>query len=161
MKENHQCNRQCQARRNALTSHTPLPNSLIYLTLQYCDWDKYQLFVGDVVNAKDHRGYWYAAIIMQLGVSQTIVQVHYIGWSTRWDNWITLDEMEEIKCSICNTVQHISEISDMEFTMQQHIREWESTSYLINCDIDHDLYYHGKTSQTSTFRTCCSYKEIK
>jgi len=151
-KNKNKCNRQCQARRNALASHTPLPNCLIYLTLQYCDWDKYQLFVGDVVNAQDHREYWYAAIITNIEKKYPkAVQVHYIGWNTRWDNWITLDKIKELKCVICNTIQHISEINDMEFKMQQHIREWQSrnlNSDLTDCVTAHDWYYHGTTSSS-------------
>lgn len=48
-----------------------------------------QFAVGDKIRAMDYEGFWYDAHVVH--VRDDSVKVHFHGWKSRYDEWITLD----------------------------------------------------------------------
>jgi len=52
--------------------------------LQELEWTQFK--VGDMIDCKDFKGYWYESTVLE--VKEDSIKVHYNGWSTSWDEWV-------------------------------------------------------------------------
>ena len=48
------------------------------------------LRIGQRLHAKDKRGTWYAATVVDLRQHTKEVRVHFMGWHGRYDEWVPL-----------------------------------------------------------------------
>lgn len=44
--------------------------------------------IGDVVDAQDKEGKWYASEILAWDAARERYRVHYYGWDPKWDEWV-------------------------------------------------------------------------
>eukprot|EP00475_Leptophrys_vorax_P032356 TRINITY_DN4980_c0_g1_i3.p1 TRINITY_DN4980_c0_g1~~TRINITY_DN4980_c0_g1_i3.p1 ORF type:complete len:341 (+),score=69.65 TRINITY_DN4980_c0_g1_i3:29-1051(+) len=45
--------------------------------------------VGDLIDAQDRQGKWYESVVQAIKDGQFLV--HYNGWSSKWDEWISIE----------------------------------------------------------------------
>ncbi|OWZ24189.1 Ubiquitin-specific protease [Phytophthora megakarya] len=55
-------------------------------TINEADAWRYQLQVGQLIDARDTDNVWYESRVVAL--SSTLVKLHYRGWTSKWDEWI-------------------------------------------------------------------------
>lgn len=69
-----------------------------YSSINYLN-DEYQ--IGDIIDAKDTENKWYEAVICSVGKKKiwehNQIAIHYIGWSVKWDKWISVYDKSSIK----------------------------------------------------------------
>jgi hypothetical protein len=53
-----------------------------------------RLQVGDYLDAKDHEGNWYDSRVVAVSSLVRKIKVHYMGWESRWDTWLSLDDVD-------------------------------------------------------------------
>ncbi len=57
-------------------------------------WQKgEQMLIGDLVDAMDKEKCWFEAIITEVRPGMNI-KVHFMGWGSKWDDIVTIDELE-------------------------------------------------------------------
>ena len=52
--------------------------------------------VGDVLEARDSEGKWYASEIIDGKPSAGTYKVHYCGWDDKWDEWVAANRLRAI-----------------------------------------------------------------
>ncbi len=52
------------------------------------------LQVGDYLDAKDPEGNWYHSRVVVVNSVERKVKVHYMGWESRWETWLSLDDVD-------------------------------------------------------------------
>lgn len=52
--------------------------------------------VGDVVEAQDQVGKWYASEILDWDAAQKKYRIHFYGWDPKWDEWVEPARVREL-----------------------------------------------------------------
>lgn len=58
---------------------------------QSCRW-KLHYYVGSVVDARDEYGHWYDSVVTEVADDGLRVKVHFKGWHSRFDAWVSVQE---------------------------------------------------------------------
>lgn len=61
------------------------------IILSYLMWG---IKVGDLIDVKDFMDNWYVSIALKFSPGQ--VYIHYVGWGSRWDEWVNILNMDFI-----------------------------------------------------------------
>jgi hypothetical protein len=51
---------------------------------------------GDLIDAKDDRGKWCVAEIVNVDMEKNSIFIHYIGWADKWNEWIKMNDKNRI-----------------------------------------------------------------
>jgi RNA binding activity-knot of a chromodomain/Caspase domain len=62
--------------------------------------------VGDVLDARDSEGKWYASEIIDGKPSAGSYKIHYCGWDDNWDEWVDSSRLRPIVKPKLNVGQH-------------------------------------------------------
>ncbi|KAG4055441.1 hypothetical protein JG687_00006325 [Phytophthora cactorum] len=65
---------------------TEILNGQMDKTISEEDGWRYQLQIGQLIDARDTDNVWYESRVVAL--SSTLVKLHYRGWTSKWDEWI-------------------------------------------------------------------------
>ncbi|KUF75997.1 hypothetical protein AM587_10003692 [Phytophthora nicotianae] len=68
------------------TMTTEILNGEVDSTVCEEDAWRYELRIGQLIDARDTDNVWYESRVVAL--SSTLVKLHYRGWTSKWDEWI-------------------------------------------------------------------------
>ena len=63
-------------------------------------WDKFE--IGDIIDAKDTSKKWYRSRILKVNLEEREMRVHFEGWSSKWDEWLKMDDICKCESRLCN-----------------------------------------------------------
>ncbi len=52
--------------------------------------------IGDVIDAQDSQGLWYASEILAFDEAKGRYRVHFYGWDSKWDEWLSPDRIRAL-----------------------------------------------------------------
>lgn len=62
--------------------------------------------VGDVLDARDKEGKWYASEVIDAKPDGSSYRVHYAGWDDKWNEWLDVKRLRPIVKGKLNVGQH-------------------------------------------------------
>jgi hypothetical protein len=100
-----------------------VPVELCQIIADFCE---FQFKVGDLIDCKDPFRKWYLAEVLKVSPDVSKVFVHYLTWSSRWDEWIDIsdDKISRIYSRESQDLDSVQVGDKVDwFTATKHIHE--------------------------------------